>query len=183
MLAAALPLVAFLSGCGEDPLTPIVWTSVVDTATIYSLARPELDLLSAFNFHDRTGIRLERVGQAEQWDIALDTRGGQLVLLPPGALGVTSEARIVPLPGQPYETAAEAPKDTALYSSTQPLPVVVDRLYVVKTGVRATELGGICGYYAKMKPIAIDAAQGSMTFVYEANPVCNDRSLVPPDTT
>ena len=47
------------------------------------------------------------------WDIALGTEGGQLVLLPPGALGVAgSTARIAPLTGTTFEQVREAPSDS-----------------------------------------------------------------------
>jgi hypothetical protein len=68
-----------LAGCSETFLEPR-WFAAVDTAVIYSLARPELELESAFNFYDRTSIPLQRPGASTQWDVALDTRDGQLVL-------------------------------------------------------------------------------------------------------
>ena len=61
--------------------------------------------------------------------------------------------------------------------------MVLNALYVIKTPVRTTEFGGRCAFYAKMTPIAVDVAAGSMTFVHDSSPVCNDRRLIPPDTT
>ncbi len=173
----------FAAGCGDEILGVQDWTPVPDTATIYSLARPEFDLVSAFNFHSRTPVRLESPDAATFWDVALDTRGGNLVLLPPGALGVASRGRILQLTGMTFANVVEAPSDTLLYSATQPLPIVLNGLYIIKSDVRATEFGGSCAFYAKMTPIALDAAAGSMTFVYDGSPICNDRRLIPPDST
>lgn len=182
-LLALTLTVLFSAGCGDDPLGVTKWIARTDTVTIYSLARPELNLLSAFNFHERTPIRIESVEAAARWDIALDTRGGKLVILPPGALGVTSQGRILQLPGETFATVVEAPKDTVLYTATQALPVVLNALYIVKTDLRPTEFGGNCAFYAKMSPIAFDVAAGSMTFIHDSSPICSDRRLIPPDTT
>jgi hypothetical protein len=59
---------------------------------------------------------------------------------------------------------------------------VLNALYIVKTGSRSTSFGGTCSYYAKMSPIAVDVAAGSMTFINDTSPICNDRTLVPPDS-
>ena len=176
-------MLAVAAGCEANPLAPPLWTAVTDTAVIYSLAKPQLDLLSAFNFRERAPVRIETTGGATQWDIALDTRAGQLVLLPPGALGVQSAGRIMRLANSTFASVEEAPKDTLVYSATQALPVDLKSVYVIKTDRRVTEFGGACSYYAKMAPIAADVAAGTLRFIYDASPLCNDRKLVPPDTT
>jgi hypothetical protein len=115
-IALALPLLVLLvAGCDEDP-TIGRWTAVTDTATIYSLSNPNLARLSAFNFSDRALIPIEHMDAATQWDIALDTRGGSLVIVPPGALGVESAVRVLQYPGFTFQTVVEAPADTTLYT-------------------------------------------------------------------
>ena len=167
--------------CGEDPFR-IEWTAFTDTAVVYSLARGELDRPSAFNFHDRSPVRLEVPNATGQWDLAVDTRGGQLVLLPPGALGVASRARITALPGQNFQQVTEAPADTLLYSASSALPVSLNTTYVIRTDTRATTFGGSCQYFGKMQPLAADVPGGTLRFIYDVSPVCNDRRLVPPDS-
>lgn len=181
VLLPLLALATFATACDED-LFELDWTTIPDTVMLHSLARPELELESAYNFNRRTTVRMEIPDATGQWDVALDTRGGQLVLLPPGALGVNSRARIATLPGQTFAQVMEAPADTLVYSASQPVPVRMNTTYVVRTDFRATTFGGQCLYYAKLEPLAIDVPAGTLRFVFDVSPVCNDRRLVPPDS-
>jgi len=178
--ARALTVVSALAlGACDEEITDFNWPAATDTVVLFSLARPELELESAFNFAERATIPLQRAGAATQWDIAVDTRAGQLVLLPPGALGITSRARVTTISGQTFDQLEEAPADTLLYTASEAVPVQLNGLYVVRTGIA----GSGCSYYAKMQPLAIDVAAGRLEFKYDTNPFCNDRRLVPPDTT
>ena len=181
LLLPILGLAVIAAACDESAFK-IDWTPTPDTAVVYSLARPELARASAFNFYERTPVRIEVPGATGQWDMALDTRQGQLVLLPPGALGVVSRARLAALPGQNFAQVKEAPADTLLYSSSLALPVQLNTTYVVRTDTRATNFGGACQYYAKMQPLAADVPGGTLRFLFDVSPVCNDRRLVPPDS-
>lgn len=179
-VARLLFLVLAASGCGgNDSL--LTWIASPDTVVLYSLARPELNLLSAFNFRERSTVRIETVGAGFSWDIALDTRGEQLVLLAPGALGVESRARVARLPGMTFDDVIEAPQDSLLYSETQPVALDLSSTYVVRTDTRLSRFGGDCVFYAKLQPLTIDVAEGSLEFVFDASPLCNDRKVVPPD--
>jgi hypothetical protein len=102
------------------------------------------------------------------------------VLLPPGALGVTSEARIATIEGMALEDVTEAPADTAVYVGDQPVAVAPGTVYVVKTNRVPGSFGSRCVYYAKVEAVAIDVAAGTLEFRYVTNPVCNSRDLVPP---
>jgi hypothetical protein len=182
-LLMLLPMVAasLLAACDED-VFEVDWTPIPDTVVLHSLARPELERASAFNLYERAPVRIEVPGATGQWDLALDTRAGQLVLLPPGALGVTSRARISAIPGQTFAQVKEAPADTLLYSSSTALPVQLNTTYVVRTDLRSTAFGGQCTYYGKLQPLRIDVPGGALEFVFDVSPVCNDRRLVPPDS-
>lgn len=169
-----------LAACGADPFS-FNWNDAPDTVVVYSLARPELNLPSAYNFYAGATLPVENPSATGNWDMAVDTRDGGLVLLPPGALGVTSRARIAALDGLGLDDVTEAPTDTLVYSSSVPVPVRIGTTYVIRTGQRAGSFGTRCVYYAKMEPVAIDVAGGTMTFREVTNPVCNDRSLVPPN--
>jgi hypothetical protein len=176
-LAAALVVAA--AACGDDPFE-FDWSDTPDTVLLYSLAHPDLNLASGFAFLSRSRIRVESPSAKGTWDAAVDTRGGEIVLLPPGALGVTSEARIATIEGMALEDVTEAPADTAVYVGDQPVAVAPGTVYVVKTNRVPGSFGSRCVYYAKVEAVAIDVAAGTLEFRYVTNPVCNSRDLVPP---
>jgi len=179
-LLALLVLSVALSACGGDPFA-FPWTSRPDTVLLYSLARPELNLEAAYDFHNELRIRVEAANATGSWDIALDTRGGQLVLLPPGALGITSKASVAVIPGLSFADVLDAPEDTAAYTRSAAVPVEMGTVYVVKTAQSPGIFGTSCSYYAKLEPLVIDVEGGTLTFIVVASPVCNSRRLIPPD--
>lgn len=168
-----------LAACGGDPFR-IDWVEAPDTVRLFSLAHPDLNLVSGFDFYNRFALAVERADATGNWDMAVDTRGGQIVLLPPGALGVTSKARVAALRGRTLADVTEAPADTTLYEARNPVPVELGTVYVWRTRQGFGSFGTSCVYYAKMEPLIIDAEGGALTFVFDGSPVCNDRSLVPP---
>lgn len=178
--AAACAMLTGLAACGDDPFA-FQWDDAPDTVVLYSLARPQLNLASGFNFREARPIRVEAASATGSWDVAVDTRDAQLVLLPPGAFGIVSRARIAPLGAIPFEDVLEAPEDTLLYVADTPVPVTMGTVYVVKTNQSLGSFSSSCVYHAKVEPVAIDVAQGTLTFRYVTNPVCNSRDLVPPD--
>jgi len=165
--------------CGDDPFR-LDWEVTPDTVLLYSLARPELNLPSGFNFNQRQRIQVEAPGATGSWDIALDTEDGQLVFLTPGAMGLTSRARITSVTGTPFLEVRRAPADTASYIADEPVPVQAGPIYIVQTGESVGFYGTRCVYYAKLEALDIDPELGTLLFVFDANPVCNDRDLVPP---
>jgi len=179
-LATLAWLVFGLTACGDDPFK-IRWTIQPDTVLLYSLARPELNLLSGFSFINRIPVRIEAPNATGTWDVALDTRNGGLVLLPPGALGVESKARIAALPGATFAEVIEAPADTMLYEADEPVQVSMGTVYVVRTNQYVGSFGTRCVNYGKLEPLAVDADLGTLSFVFDGSPVCNDRKLIPPD--
>ncbi len=171
--------VALAAGCNSNPYG-IGWnTAIPDTVVLYSLARPELNLPSAFSFHQRTSYRVEDPNATGSWDIAVDTRDGQIVLLPPEALNIATGAGIAVLPGITLEQATEAPKDTMLYDTKEPVPIQTGNVYVIRSGRSVGLYGTYCRYYSKLEPLDIDVANGTLTFRFDSNPGCNDRALVP----
>lgn len=179
-LAALVTLSAGLATCGGDPFI-FPWELNPDTVLLYSLARPELNLEAAYSFNDRRKVRVEAATATGTWDVAVDTRGGQLVFLPPGALGISSKASVAALPGLSFADLQDAPEDTAAYSRFAPVPVEMGTLYVVKTSQSPGIFGRLCSYYAKLEPLVIDVEGGTLTFVFDASPVCNSLRLIPPD--
>lgn len=179
-VAVAVVALASLGGCGDDPFA-IRWTESPDTVLLYSLARPELNLTSGFNFNNRIPVRIEAPAATGTWDMAVDTRNGGIVLLPPGALGVTSRAGIAAVPGSSFEDVVEAPADTSLYVTKDAVPVALGTIYVVRTNQSLGAFGTRCVYYAKLEPLVADPVAGTLTFKFDSSPVCNDRRLIPPD--
>lgn len=177
-LAALLPLAA----CDDDPFGVREWDARPDTVLLYSLDRPELNLPSGYNFNRRTLHRVEAANSSGQWDVALGTQGGELVLFPPRALGIDTRAGIAPFPDGDFDEVREAPGDTASYVTAEAVPLEVGELYVIRTNQGVGQFGQRCFWYAKMEPLEVDVALGILRFRLDSNPVCNDRDLVPPGT-
>ncbi len=148
---------------------------------LYALSNPEMNRPSGFDFYNRVAVVIEGAAATGQWDMAVDRRGGKIVLLPPGALGVSSKAQVAPLKGRSFADVTEAPADTALYVARAPVPVELGTVYVWRSRQNYGYYGTSCVYYAKMEPLAMDPEGGTLTFVFDSSPACNDRSLIPPD--
>jgi hypothetical protein len=173
------PILTALTACDDD-LFKVDWEENPDTAFLYSLARPELNLLSGFDFISRIPVRIESPNATGQWDMVLDTHDGELVLLPPGAIGIVgSKARIIPMGDTDFDAVRRAPSDTTMYIGDEPVPVVVGHVYVVRTRQQAGFYGRTCVYYGKFEPLEKDPVAGTMVFQFDASPVCNSRKLYP----
>lgn len=182
LLAASVGLSTLaLGACGDDPFE-VRWASDIDTVTLYSLARPELGLASAFDFANLRLQVVENIGATGSWDLAVDDDGTRALFVPPGALGIASRAGIAPIAGVSFDDVTEAPADTALYVRDQAVPVQVGRTYALRTRELRGFFSQLCVYYAKIQPTAVDLDAGTVEFFYEASPACNDRNLVPNET-
>ena len=168
------------TACGDDPFA-FNWNDAPDTVLLYSLDRPELNLVSAYNFLQGVPVQVEAPTATGSWDVAVDTRDGAIVFLPPGALNVSGAARVAVLEGLTLDDVTRAPSDTLLYVSDQPVPVRLGDVYVFRTNRARGSFGRSCVYYAKAEAVEIDPVGGTLTFREVTNPVCNDRDLVPPD--
>ena len=168
-----------LTGCGEN-IFETKWTEPdVGTALIYSLARPELNLPSAFDFVNRRTVEIHMPTATGVWDLLLDTQDGELVFLPPGALDIESEALVLKLPDMAFDDVLKAPKDTTLYSRDMPVSVEMSSVYVVRTHQGPNRFGVLCYYFGKLQPLAVDLASGSVEFEYDVSTLCDDRGLIP----
>jgi hypothetical protein len=175
-----LPLLAPVTACDDD-LYKVNWTERPDTANIFSMARPELNLLSAFDFISRIPVKIESATATGHWDMVLDTQDGTLVLLPPEAIGVPdSKARIIPMGDVAFEDVLRAPSDTTKYIGDEPVPVQIGHVYVIRTRQQSGGYGQHCVYYGKFEPLEQDVTSGTLTFLFDVSPVCNSRKLYPP---
>jgi len=179
LLAALAMAAAGVTASCDDPYK-LEWSVSPDTVLLYSLTRPERNLPSGFDFFNRTRVVLENPDATGNWDMAVDVRAGELVLLPPGALGISSKAQVAALSGRTFYDVTKAPSDTAAYSARSAVPVELGTTYVWRTRQMYGAYGTACVYYAKMEPLAIDATGGTLQFVFDSSPACNDRSLIPP---
>ena len=168
------------SACDDDPFA-FRWTDNPDTVQLYSMARPELGLVSAYSFFQGLELAVEVPGAAGQWDMAVDTREGAIVMVPPAALGIFTEAEIATLENTRLEDVTQAPADSLRYVSDRPVPVAFGNVYVVKTNRSPGSFGRSCQYHAKLEAVDIDPVGGTLVFRHVTNPVCNDRDLVPPN--
>lgn len=176
--ASLLLILAIFAACGADAFNR-TWAAFPEQAVIFSLAREEGNLDSGFNMIQRSPTRIEAPGNAEAWDFALDTQGGGLVLLPPALLGVRdSRVGIIPFPGMSFDDLTRAPGDEDLYVSDQAIPVELGTTYVIRT--REDPTFSNCFFYGKIEPLEISVADGTLRFLFDTNPLCEDRDLVPP---
>ena len=179
-LVGALCMLVTATACDDDPFA-FNWTDNPDTVLLYSMARPELGLVSAYSFSEGLELEVEVPGVAGQWDMAVDTRGGKIVLLPPPVLGIFTEAEIATFEDTRLEDITEAPSDSLRYVSDEPVVVEFGNVYVVKTNRSPGSFGRSCRYHSKLEAVDIDPEGGTFIFRHVTNPVCNDRDLVPPN--
>lgn len=177
---AALVSAAALYACDDNPFN-LIWVENPDTVELYVLSRPESNLLSALDVYSRIPKRLEAPTTGDLWDLAVDYRDGQFVWLPPGAMGIDSDAAVATLDGHSWLSAREAPADTTLYVGDAPIPISFEPIYVIRTRLHQGAWGGVCNYYGKIEVLATDSIVGTVRFQFDVNPTCNSRDLVPPD--
>ena len=169
-----------MASCDDDPFA-IQWTVNVDTVGLYALSRPEPNLVSGFDFVPRVAVRIEAPTTGDSWDLAVDHRDDGFVWLPPGALGIPSEAGLATLDGETFESAVEAPADTARYVTDAPVPIQLGQVYAIRTRRHPGYFGTLCNYYGKLEALATNDATGAVIFQFDLSAACNNRELVPPD--
>ena len=168
-----------LTACGEN-VFDIKWTVArVNTVLLYSLARPELNLPSGYDFVDRQEIEIEQPGSTGLWDLLVDTQDGQLVFVPPGALGIDSEVMILPIPDMAFADLLTAPEDSTLYTRDQSVPIETSSVYVLRTHSGPSRFGVPCVFWGKIQPTEVDLALETVQFIYDVSILCDDRGLVP----
>jgi hypothetical protein len=167
------------TACGED-IFDVKWVnSSVQTVLIYSLTRPELNLPSGYDFVNRNPIEVQRPGATGFWDLLVDTRDGELLFFPPGALGIESEVMILALPDTTFDAVLEAPQDSTLYTKDQPLLIQPGTVFILRTHVGASQFGVPCAFWGKIETTEVEPALGTVVFIYDVSPLCDDRGLVP----
>jgi len=170
-----------LTACGEN-VFDLKWTIArVNTVLLYSLARPELNLPSGYDFVDRRELEIQQPGATGLWDLLVDTQDGQLVFVPPGALGIDSKVMILPIPDMAFDDLLTAPEDSTLYTRDQPVSIETSSVYVLRTHEGPSRFGVPCVFWGKIQPTEIDLALETVQFIYDVSILCDDRGLVPED--
>ena len=170
--------VVSLTACGSNNPFLVKWTPYTDTVTLYSVADTTPNLYDGFDFVNVARAIIESHAALGTWDVAVGTDSMGLVWMPPGAFGISSAAGVAVLSGTTYDQAAKAPSDTAKYSHTA-VPITVGVTYVVRTRKVTSSYGSTCSHYAKLQPVAVDVAQGVVSFIFDTNPNCGDLKLKP----
>lgn len=172
-----------LTGCGDDAfdLTPLL---VSDTVLLAAPLPGNIDLPTALDVTGNGAGGLwggrfpERVSDALAWDFLVRIRDGQLVLLPPGALGVSSRASITrALVGETLEGLREAPGQSTFIADSA---VVLQRgsVYVARSRAALDQFGGGCSQFAKLSPVELDLVAGRVSIAVTTNQRCSDPRLV-----
>lgn len=169
-----------LSACDGDPFA-VRWQENPDTARLFALSQHDPNLASGYDFNLRRPVRIESPGSKDAWDLAVDYRDGEFVWLPPGVLGVSSEAAIAVLEGETFLTAVEAPSDTAAYITDRAVQINLKQIYVIRTRRLSGAWGALCNYYGKIEPLILDRKGSTVSFQFDVSAACNSRDLVPPD--
>lgn len=178
-----LPLIVVLAGC-DDPagfrLDPIIVTDTVELAapTAASALPSALDVISFPGQRFIGGGRFpERAEDAEQWDVAVRMRNGSLVLLPAAAAGLGSQslarARVTgPITDRNFDAVREAPGRSSFVSDSA-VALQLGSVYVVQSREVSR-----CFQYAKLEPLQINAAAGTVRLRVVTNERCSDPRLV-----
>lgn len=167
-----------LPACDDDPFA-VTWVANQDTTRLYSLDRPEVGLVSAFDFIGRRTVVVEAPGTTGTWDLAVDDVDGGLAFITPSGLGIESEAGIAAVPDLTLDELREAPGDSAAYAILDPVPAEVGTVYVIRTREARGQFSQLCLFFGKFEVTEVDPSSGSVSFVFDLNPDCDDRSLVP----
>lgn len=177
VLAGLLPA---LSACDDDPFA-VTWTANQGSAALYSLDRPEVGLASALDFIGRRTVVVESPGATGNWDMAVDSvADAGVALITPSALGIESDAGIAAFPDlTSLDELTQAPGDSASYAMIEPVAAVEDRVYVIRTREARGRFSQLCNFYGKFQITAVEPSTGRIELVYDLNPDCDDRSLIP----
>lgn len=189
-LVLALPLLAAaalsLPAC-DDATGVGVQVIVTDTVTlgVPSVAADSvpsaLDVLSLDQFTIGGGKFPERTVEADNWDVTLRLQDGGFALVPRGAVGLEGRRAAItdPISGITFERLEEAPPSSR-FNTTRGAVLGVGNVYVVRS--RTYVLGvSTCWQYAKVQPLALDAAAGTARLQVATSAGCQDNRLAPED--
>ncbi len=167
------------AGCGSElSLFPPAFENRTDTLKIWAASGTAVFRPSAFLISTRSTARVD---QLSYFDFMYDiTPAGEHVLLPFGAVAPTERRSS----GNPGLLPTAIPYDSILiaeqtgYLTVDTLPVRVGDTFFARSRPSPTCFLGI-PYYAKLRVIAMNEEDRSLTFMVLANINCGYRSLEP----
>lgn len=179
---------ALAAGACDDPTGFGAEPEILeDTVLVAAPTAQNADLPTALDLTpeahpDDLGRFPERLAHAEQWDLAVRVRNGELSLVPPAVLGLTSQAQqraavAEPVTGRTFEQVDEAPASSQ-FKNDRVVPLRRDVVYVVRT--RVSSRSG-CTYFAKVQALEVDAARGTARVRVATSGFCGDVRLTPED--
>jgi hypothetical protein len=184
----ALPIVflaALLGACGDATGVGANPNILQDTVLLAAPSQTNSALPSALDVLSNGGavggVRFpERPEDAEQWDVAIRLRGGELFFAPPASLGFTNfslrRAGITdPITDQSFEDIRDAP-GSARYVTDRAVPIRAGASYVIRS-----RTSGRCTTFAKVQPLQVDVAAGTVQLRYAASLFCGDTRLFAED--
>lgn len=120
----------------------------------------------------------ERVDDAQEFDVVLRLRNGELVFVPPKALGLTSRNLLragitQPITDRTFEEVEEAPPSGSFVTG-EPVAVREGAVYVVRSRQTA---GSGCTFFAKVAPVEVDRAQARVRLRVATSAFCGDERL------
>lgn len=119
---------------------------------------------------------------AEAWDFAVRIQGGEIVLVPGPAIGLTqsSAALTEALEGETFDSVREAPGQGQFVTDAG-VPMRVGNVHVARS--RQVPFGFLqaCVMYAKLEPLTVDVSAGQLRLNVVTNQNCQDLRLEPPD--
>ena len=173
-----------LAACGDEgfDLSPLLVSDTFDLAAPTFPANEGLPTALDIKGDGLGGIfggRFpERPAHALEWDFLVRVREGQVVLVPPGAVGVSSRASITrALPGETLEGLREAPGQSTFIADSA-VALQQGGVYVARSRASVDQFGGECSQYAKLSPLEVNAATGRTRIAITTNERCSDPRLV-----
>ena len=175
-----LPVLALvaLGACNEEPDFGLDdWTAEVDTVTLYTALFEEYQgLPSAYDIRFTTPVRVEDSDVTGDWDFVLTGGGAEpLALTPLGVFFEVDNDAGFHVTDQTFDEIENAPAADDAYVTDESTPLEPGVVYIVRTR------SGGCLVFAKLEPLVIDQAAGTLEFRMTRNPNCNDTALVPPE--
>ena len=144
-----------LTACGEN-IFDIKWVNPsVQTVLLYSLAHPEINRPSGYDFVNRFPVEIHAPGATGLWDLLVDTEDGKLVFVPPRAIGLEGVVMILEMPGVAFDDLLEAPEDSTLYTRDQSVPVEVGNVYVLRTHEGPSDFGVPCVFFVLLASVCL----------------------------
>lgn len=177
-LLLVLPLIGSAAACTDStglgaPLI-VTDTLTIGAPTVAAASVPSAVDVVAFSGAIGGGRFPERPQDAEQWDFTVRLRNGQFTFVPRAAAGVTGNRAGITQPmDTPFEEVRTAPASGRF---------VTDSTVVVRKGatyvVRSRIYSSPCFQYARVQPLELNVAAGTVKLQVSTSSGCQDTRLV-----